>query len=296
MSKLDLNLLIDLEALLAEGSVTGAAQRLSLSASAMSRRLSHLREALGDPLFVLAGRNLVPTERALLLRERVQAAVEDVRGIMAPSIIDFASLDRTLTLRANDGFVGAWAARLSASMAIDAPSVRLRFMPRADKGMEALRSGEVDLDLGVLSAPAPEIHSRSLLKARFVGVVRSGHPLSRKRRVDVAQFVKWPHVSASRRGYVQGPIDTALAAEGRQRHVAMVVPGFQAAITMAQNSDFIATMPEAFGRWAKEQQPLHLFALPVMTPMVDISMSWHPRHHADPVHRWLREHVRNATQ
>lgn len=296
MPRLDLNLLADFEALLAEGSVVGAARRLNLSAPAMSRRLSHLRHALGDPLFVLAGRRLVPTERALALRERVRAAVEDVRGILMPEAVDFARLERTLTLRANDGFVGAWAARLAARMAAEAPAVRLRFMPRAEKGMEALRNGEVDLDLGVLSAPAPEIHSRLLLRSHFVGVVRADHPLARKRRVDAAQFVRWPHISASRRGHASGPIDAALATIGVQREVALVVPGFQAALAMAQHSDYIATMPEPFARWAKERQQLHLFAMPVATPAVEIAMSWHPRHQVDLVHRWLREHVRNVTE
>ncbi len=296
MAKVNLNQLEDLEALLIEGSVVGAAQRLHLSAPAMSRRLTHLRDTFGDPLFVLAGRRLVPTERALALRERIRAVLEDARGIVVPPVVDFTRLERTLTVRANDGFSGVWAAQLAARIAIDAPRVRLHFVPRADNGMEALRSGEVDLDLGVLDAPAPEIHSQSLLKTAFVMVVRRDHPLPEAREIDVARFVQWPHVTASRRGHTQGAIDVALRALGLQRHVAVVVPGFQAAMAMAMNSNLIAAIPEAFVQWSGERERLRVFPLPVATAPVDIAISWHPRYHADPVHRWLREHVKATTR
>ena len=161
--------------------------------------------------------------------------------------------------------------------------------------MEALRSGEIDLDLGVLDAPAPEIHSQSLLKTVFVMVVRSDHPLAAEREIDVAQFVRWPHVSASRQGHAQGSIDVALRALGLQRCVAVVVPGFQAAMAMLMNSELIAAIPEAFVQWSNERERLRMFPLPVASPTVDIAISWHPRYHADPVHRWLREHVKRTT-
>ena len=295
MSKVNLNQLEDLEALLAEGSVVGAAQRLHLSAPAMSRRLGHLRETFGDPLFVLAGRRLVPTERALALQERISEVLQDARGIVVQPIVDFARLERTLTIRANDGFIGAWATRLAARIAVEAPRVRLHFQPRADSSMEALRGGEVDLDLGVLDAPAPEIHSQSLLNTAFVMVLRKAHPLAAERDIDVAQFIQWPHVSASRRGHTQGSIDMALRSLGLRRHVAVIVPGFQAAMTMVMNSDLIATIPEAFVRWSTDRPQLRVFPLPVATPHLDIAISWHPRFHADPVHRWLREHVKATT-
>lgn len=291
MRKLDLNLLVDLDALLSEGSVSGAAERLHISAPAMSRRLMHLREALGDPLFVLAGRRLVPTERALEMREQVQITLEDVRGLLAPPTVELARVERTLTLRANDGFLGVWAARLTARVAAQAPGLRLRFMPRAEKGMELLRNGQVHLDLGVLTSPAPEIKSRPLIEAPFVGVARADHPLFENGPVDAERFVHWPHISASRRGRAQGPIDEALKTLGLQRHVAVVVPGFQAALAMLGTSDFIASMPAPFAHWGIGGSRLQLFSLPVTTPMVNMALSWHPRNHADPVHRWLREQV-----
>lgn len=295
MTPLDLNHLIDLDALLSEGSVAGAAKRLNLSAPAMSRRLAHLRHALGDPLFVPAGRGLVPTQRALELQGRVRAVIEDVRGILTPPAFDLAQVQRTFTLRTSDGVIGTWAAALCDRLMVQAPGITLRFVPRPKESMEALRSGEVDLDLGVLDGQAPEIKTQTLLRTVFVGVVRAGHPLAQRGQVDVAEFIAWPHVNASRRGKAASPIDDGLAQQDATRRVVMVVPSFQAAMAMALSSDFIAAIPEPFARWSPHAEQLHIFPLPVATPAVNIALSWHPRHDAEPVHRWMREQVRDVT-
>jgi DNA-binding transcriptional LysR family regulator len=294
MRRIDLNRLIDLEALLSEGSVTGAAKRLHLSAPAMSRRLSSLREAMGDPLFVLAGRRLVPTEKALALRERVRAVIEDVRGILTPSPVDFTRVERILTLRASDGFFGAWAARLTARVAADAPGITLHFRPRTEKGREVLRSGEVDLDLGTLGNAAPEIKSQLLLKAKFVGVVRTGHPLLNG-RIDKGRLVQWPHIAVSEREHVPDPVAGA-PAFARRRRVVAEAPGFQSALAMVACSEWVAIVPEPFAQWSAEHGSLSLFELPIATPKVDIAMSWHPRNHADPINCWLRDHVRAVSR
>ena len=294
LNRLDFNLLLDLDALLREGSVVGAARALHLSAPAMSRRLTRLREAIGDPLFVPAGRGLVPTQRALALRQRVQAAIEEVRGVFTPEDVDFSRLQRTFTLRTNDGFAGAWATRLVCAMAAEAPGVSLHFIPRADKNIEPLRSGVIDLDIGVPGPAEPEVYDEPLFEASFVGVVREKHPLVSNRtdeEVSAQDFVSWPHISTSPRGLATGRIDAALEELGLRRRVLIVAPGFQAALAMAATSDLVAAMPEPFVRWAMAHHRLHIFRLPVTMPRVEVSQSWHTRHHVDPVHRWLREHV-----
>jgi len=294
LNHIDFNLLLDLDALLREGSVVGAARRLHLSAPAMSRRLTRLRETIGDPLFVPAGRGLVPTQRALALRARVQAAIEEVRGVFTTECVDFSTLQRTFTLRANDGFLGVWATRLASAIAAEAPHVSLHFVSRADKNIEPLRNGAVDLDIGVPGSVEPELHSESLFEASFVGVVRQNHPMvSNKvgREISAADFISWPHIAAPRRGVSAGRIDAALEDLGLRRRVAIVAPGFQAALAMAAASDLVATVPEPFVRWAMALYDLHIFKLPVITPNVEVFQAWHSRHHADPVHRWLREHV-----
>src|SRR6266704_3115254 len=124
MDSLDMNLLAALDALLAEGSVTGAARRLGLSSSAMSRTLARLREATGDPLLVRAGRGLVPTPRALELRQQVGRVVQDGEALLRPArLLDLSRLDRTFTLRTNESFVEEFGPRLVARIGAEAPDV-----------------------------------------------------------------------------------------------------------------------------------------------------------------------------
>src|SRR5262245_11954185 len=121
----DLNLLVTLDVLLAEGSVAKAARRLHLSPSAMSRALARLRAATGDPLLVRAGRGLVPTPRAQDLRQRVGQIVDDARAVLRPDRhLDLARLERTFVLRVNDGLVESFAPRFVARIAAEAPGVR----------------------------------------------------------------------------------------------------------------------------------------------------------------------------
>src|SRR5690349_9574458 len=134
MSTPDLNLLVTLAVLLSEGSVAGAARRLRLSPSAMSRALARLRETTGDPLLVKAGRALVPTPHAIALRDRIGPLVEEAKAVLRPAgRLDLSRLTRTFTLRAREGFVETFGAALLARVASEAPGVRLSFLTKADR-------------------------------------------------------------------------------------------------------------------------------------------------------------------
>src|SRR5690242_12118794 len=140
MARPDLNLLVTLDVLLAEGSVARAAQRLRLSPSAMSRALARLRAATGDPLLVRAGRGLVPTPRALALRDRVGQLVQDGEAALRPvEKLDLRRLARTFTIRTSDGFVENFGADLVARIGEEAPGVRLRFLAKLDRDSSPLR-------------------------------------------------------------------------------------------------------------------------------------------------------------
>ena len=289
----DLNLLVALDVLLAEGSVAGAARRLRLSPSAMSRTLTRLREVVGDPLLVRAGRGLVPTPRAVDLRERVGQVVRDAEAILRPAErLDLARLDRTFTLRTSDGFVETFGPALLDRLAREAPGVRLRFLQKADKDSAAMRDGRVDLETGVVDAgTGPEVRARALFRDRLIGVVRPGHPLG-KGEVTAARYAAGRHVEASRRGQDGGPIDEALALLGFGREVATIVGGFSAALALARASDLVATVPERHTGGLRDG--LHAFALPFAMPEVTVSLLWHPRLEADQAHRWLRDRVREV--
>ncbi|PRY03441.1 LysR substrate binding domain-containing protein [Paraburkholderia sp. BL25I1N1] len=179
MPEPDLNLLFALDALLTEKNVTRAARSLHLSASAMSRTLSRLRAATGDPLLVRAGRNMVLTPHAEAIREQTQNIVLEARSLLCPSstAADFSTLRRTLRIRANEAFVEAFGAALIAEVSAVAPLVRLHFSSKPEKSAEFLRNGSADLEIGVLEEMGPEIRVRALFRDRYVGVVRKGLPL-----------------------------------------------------------------------------------------------------------------------
>jgi DNA-binding transcriptional LysR family regulator len=302
MSEPDLNLLIALDALLTEGSVARAARRLGLSASAMSRTLTRLRAATHDPLLVRAGRGMVLTPCAQALCERARNVVHEARSVLRPSAPepDFATLQRSFTIRANDGFVEAFGAALIGAIAAKAPLVRLCFAPKTEKTPAFLREGTADLEIGVVSDMGPEVRVQALFRDHFVGVVRRGHPLEKVAKVTAEQYTAFGHVVASRRGRSTGPVDVALAAAGLERTVVAIVPSFPTALAVARGSDLVALVPASFLAVPPERQktePLattYAFELPVVIEPITVSLMWHPRLDADPAHRWLREQIRTV--
>jgi DNA-binding transcriptional LysR family regulator len=293
MSTPDLNLLFTLNAVLSEGSVVRAAQRLRLSPSAMSRALARVRDATGDPLLVRAGRGLVPTPRALELRERVAQLVDDAGAVLRPvQEPDLARTVRTFTVRTSEGFVETFGPSLVATVARAAPGIRLHFVAKQTKDGAALRDGTVDLETGVIDdVTRPELQTAALFTDRLVGVVRRGHPL-RAARVTAKRYAAARHIGVSRRIVDSGSVDEALQRLGLERTLVTSVSGFSTAVALARSSDLVATVPEL--HTAALRSGLHTFDLPVEVPTFTVSMMWHPRLHADPVHRWLRGRVREV--
>lgn len=293
MSRPDLNLLVTLDVLLAEGSVARAARRLRLSPSAMSRALARLRDVTGDPLLVRAGRGLVPTPRALELRQTVGRVVEEAEALLRPAEkLDLKALVRTFTLRNREGFVEAFGVALLERIAREAPGVRLRFVPKPDKESASLRDGAVDLETGVIGgATGPEVRAQALFRDRFIGVVRPGHPLL-DTALTAERYAAGAHILVSRRGLDAGPVDTALERIGLKRTIAVTVSSFSEALVLAGRSDLIAEVPERYT--TRLAEGMARFDLPVELPGHTVSMLWHPRMDADPAHRWLRACLREV--
>ena len=293
MSRPDLNLLVTLEVLLAEGNVVRAARRLRLSPSAMSRALARLRETTGDPLLVRAGRGLVPTPRAIELRERVSRLVQDAEAVLRPAEKpNLKELARTFTLRSSEGFAENFGPPLIARVGEEAPGVRLRFMQKLDKESTLLRDGTVDLETGVVgSTEGPEVRAQALFRDRFVGVVRMEHALSQG-EMTPSRYAAGRHIAVSRRGLEKGMIDEALRTVGLEREIVTIVGGFATALALARASALIASVPER--HTGTLRAGMHSFPLPFPTPQITVSLLWHPRLHADPAHRWLRECVQEV--
>jgi DNA-binding transcriptional LysR family regulator len=291
MARPDLNLLHTLDVLLSEGSVTRAAKRLQLSPSAMSRALGRLRALTGDQLMVRAGRGLVPTARAIELRDKVRLWVEEAHVLLRPvDRLDLATLRRTFTLRTSDGFAETFGPALIAAVRTEAPGVRLRFVRKLDKGSEGLRDGTVDLETGVVSGTSgPELRVQALFEDRYVAVVRREHPLVRT-GLGLADYAAASHVVAWRQGLDLGGVDDLLMDAGLTRDIAATVDGFSAALALADGSDLVATVPERHTAGVREG--MAAFPVPLALPDFTISLLWHPRLDGEPAHRWLRQWVR----
>lgn len=289
----DLNQLFVLHAVLRENSVVRAAQRLHLSPSAMSRALARVRETVGDPILVKAGRTLVPTPRALEMRDRVDQVIQDAQAVLLPARApDLGRVVRAFTISTSEGFVETFGPTLVTRVMKDAPGIRLRFVARQTRDASGLREGSVDLETGVVDdSTSPELRQLPLFTDRLVAVVRKGHPLGTG-RLSASRYAAAAHVGVSRKTIDQGWVEEALAGLGLERVVATRVSGFAAAIAVARGSDLVATVPERHTEALRAG--MHTSALPFRLPSIRVSMLWHPRMHADPVHAWLRDCVRQA--
>ena len=294
MDQADINLLVALDALLAEESVTGAARRLGLSASAMSRTLARLRAATGDPLLVSAGRRLVATPRAVALREPVRALVHGAQTVLRPvaEALDPATLDGTFTIRASQSFMETGCAPLVAALRAAAPRIRLRFAAKPDKDPRPLREGMADLEIGVVGERDPEVRTRLMFRDAFVGVARAGHPLTAAGPVTADRFATCGHVAALTRDSAPEPVVISLAEVGLRRDMVVTVPGYPDAMRIARATDLVAVVPRSClhgpGPADGAAAGLAAFGLPVRVPEIVVSAMWHPRLEADPAHRWLR--------
>lgn len=298
MSRVDLNLLPALDALLSERSVTGAARRLDLSVSAMSRTLTRLRAVTGDRLLLQAGRTLVLTPYAEQLGQRIPALTREAQAALsrADRRFNVATLEQRFTLRAGEGFIDLLGANLMDRIHRTAPGVQLRFAPKPDWNAQPLREGAIDLEIGIVKTSAPEVRTRLLFRDSYVGVCRIGHPLLSEGGIDPERWASYGHVMTSRTGDAENPIDAALEPPDRRRKVSMVVPSYTSAMQLARHSDLLAVAPyscmgNAFMPDYAAANGLQHFELPLDIPAFDISAIWHPRLDHDPAHRWFRNEV-----
>lgn len=295
LADLDLNLLKVFDALLEEGSVTGAASRLHLSVPATSRALGRLRRAMGDPIFVRAGRGLAPTPFAVRVAPQVAALINGARALLTSErSLDLPTLQRTFTIRINDGVALTLAPELITRITVEAPNVTVRFLDQGTEDVQPLRDGTIDLDIGVLRNRAPDLCSDTLYSEQLVGVVAARSWFART-APTLHELAEQAHISASRRGQARGPLDDALDQHGLRRRVVAVVPSFAIAVLLASRSELVTLVSPHLAAFYATPLQLRSFAIPVELPPVEISQQWHTRLDTDPAQRWLRDCVRTVT-
>lgn len=293
-SSIDLNLLVALDALLAERNVTHAARRLNLSQPALSAQLARLRQLFGDPLLLPAQRGMVPTQRALDLQEPLRRALEEVRGVLvAGSTFDPAAADLTVSIAASDYGQYAVLMPLAVALAGEAPGLRLAFRTLDAANLAGqMERGEVDLALMTPQTAPDRLRMRILFEERYVAIARRDHPAIGA-GLDLDTYCSLDHVVVSPQGGgFAGPADAALAAHGRVRRVALSAAGFLIVPELVERSDMVALVPERIAR--DRADCLQVFEPPVPVPGFSLALVWHDRTSDHPAQRWLRARLRAA--
>jgi DNA-binding transcriptional LysR family regulator len=288
-TRVDLNLLVTLEALLAERNVTKAATRLHLSQPAVSAQLSRLRDLFDDPLLVPAHRGMTPTAKALELLGPLRKALDQLRETLQTHK-DFSPLKAKMTvgIACTDYVQAAVVMPLMLALRQRAPGVRVAVRHwNPSKLEQQLASGEVDLAITTPDPSHLNLRIRHLFEETYVLIGRPDHPHI-KCGLTVEEFVQLEHVivSPSGGGFTT-PVDDALAALGHRRNVVMSASSFLFVPEIVSKSDLVALVPRRLlppqtGRFAQAD-------IPWLAEQFDISLIWHERSHAHAGHRWIRE-------
>ena len=290
---MDLNLLTALEALLEEGSVTGAAERLHVSVPGMSRTLSRLRRTMGDELLVRSGRVMVLTPRAQELRPQVVELLRQTRAVLSPdSTLDLTTLARTFTLRWHDAGITAFAADLTTRVRQQAPGVRLRFLAVPASDTPDVPLAEIDLHAAGAVPARADFQSELLGRDELVVVMRQDHHLAQG-ELTLERFTEAEHATVSRRGRLRSPVDDALEQVGLSRDVVVASPTSTAVLHLVSHSDLLTVVARGLTQPVVDALGLVTRPVPLNLPPVPLYQFWHRRHEQDTAHRWLRGLVRS---
>jgi DNA-binding transcriptional LysR family regulator len=290
LRRLDLNLLVTLDVLLAEHNVTRAAQRLHFSQPSISVHLAKLRDIFGDPLLLPGPRGMRPTARAEELREPLRLALEALGRAVSPATpFDPAEATQTWRIAASDYGESTILLPALKGLRAAAPGTRLAAVElRPPQLARQAEQGDLDLALHTTQGAPPGLHRRPLFAERYVLAGRAGHPRL-KRKPTLAQFCALDHAIVSPNGSgFSGPTDEALAQVGLGRRVVLSVPHFLFLMEALASTDLVAMLPS---RLVRDSKILRMVEPPLEVAGYEMSMLWHERSHRDPAHQWLREFI-----
>jgi DNA-binding transcriptional LysR family regulator len=291
----DLNLLPVLRALLETRSIKDAGAAVGLSPSATSHALGRLRELLGDPLLVRAGRSMQLTPRAEALAPRLHKALLGLeRALEDDAPFQPGALRRAFRIATTDYVEMVLAPGLGGAIHAEAPGVDLHFV-REGNHADALRSGTLDLSISPLGLMPEDVQTHPLFEERFVCVMRAEHP-ALKRRLTARRYAALEHVLVAPRGGPRGIVDDVLGAGGMERRVTRTVASFTAAPFLIRGTDLVLTVASRLAASVSKELGLTVVDPPIELPGFMLGMSWHRRHDTDPAHGWLRQHVVEAAQ
>lgn len=289
----DTSLLLTLDALLKDQNVTHAAARLNITQSALSARLTRLRELLDDPLFTTAasGRGMIPTPHAVALQPELAKLIDRLNDfVQTAHSFNPRKSKRVFRIAATDNPAAILAPDLIPRIKAQAPHVRIAFtLPNKALIAEHLEQGDVDLFVGAAEDGASGLIARTLFDEEFVTAQRIGHPRG-KAPLTLDEFCALDHLLISTSGgQFSGMIDHALAEVGRERTVSVSIQSYALAPLVLTTTDLICTLPRRF--LERFTAVLDLAKTPLALAPFQMNLFWHPRMRKDPAHAWLRKQV-----
>lgn len=294
MKSTDLNYLLHFDALMRTANVSRAAELIGISQPAMSGALSRLRELFQDPLLIRDGHAMVRTKRAVELYRMFEPMLEQWRQA-TEALDEFAPQQaaRVYTLLATDYIQFLLLPPLAASMAGEAPGVRLSVLPMNPvKTLQLLESNEVEFVIGHFGEPPEALHTRHLYAEDAVCLVRRGHPVLRGPWTREA-FAAAAHlrVTSTNLGNFSTALAQALQAQAVELRVHLTLSSYLATPHVVARTDLVATVPRSVARTVARTLPVEVLPVPVDIPPISIALYWHERHHGDAAHKWLRDRI-----
>ncbi|MGC1510197.1 LysR family transcriptional regulator [Ketobacter sp. MCCC 1A13808] len=296
MRSQELTLLYVFDAIMTEGSVTLAANRLSMTQPAVSNAIARMRDHWQDPLFVKKGRQIEPTAFARSLWEQVRDPMHFLSTAVESSVFEPSESRRKFRIAIADMWVDLFWLPLLEKVSQQAPNVDLYAVPYTLGGVVTqLREANVDLVLGPLNQHDSSLRSRFLMSNVFRLVMRRNHPLSGT-PVSMADYLAARHLLVSQSGDARGIVDSALQQEGLHRRVAMTVNHFSAVPKLLTHSDLIAVVPEVVAGGTQYRSELWITDPPMAIDPVPVYLIWHTRLDRDPGLTWMRNLLEETVQ
>lgn len=295
--RLDLNLLVALDALLTEKSVSLAAEKLCLSQSATSSALGRLRDYFGDELLVVMGRHMLLTARAEALTEPVRAVLEQIRStITVAPAFDPATAERAIGIMASDYMTQVLLAEVIAQIGRDAPGLRFEIQPMADHPTDALERGYVDLLITIDYAVSTDHPSQFLFEDDYVVLGWIDNPAMAKPMTRELYF-ELGHVAARfGKSRVAAFDDWFVRRQKQQRRVEVVAPTFLSLAGLVVNTHRIATVHRRMGEMFVRNFPLVMRETPFAIPPIREVVQWHIGNGKDPALAWVVDRLASAAR
>jgi len=298
LAAIDLNLLVAFEALLAQRSVSKAAEQLQIGQPAMSAALSRLRILFDDELFVRLGRQMQPTLKAQAIAPGILAALQQIRQtVTASQTFEPSVSDRTFTIGSSDYTSFVLMPPFLKFSLQNAPSINVQMMEfEKDRIGSLLEQGEIDLALGVFPNPPRQTQWEPIFEERFVGIARRGHPAIQHGTMGLEAFAQLPHALTTLRRDTTGAIDKALKEQNLERRVAFTTPHMMVLPFAIAASDLVAALPRRIALRLATVCDLTIFELPVKTTPWMVSMLWSTLSDQDEANQWLRNTIKAIAQ